>query len=90
MPPPTADPAQVPPGALPPPIVVPGGGDRLDALLSREWLLTNRLGAYASGTAAGCNTRRYHGLLVAASHPPVGRLVTISLLMERLTAGGPS
>jgi hypothetical protein len=37
-----------------------------DALLSREWLVTNGLGGYASGTVAGACTRRYHGLLIAA------------------------
>ena len=34
-----------------------------DALLTREWLVTNGLGGYASGTVAGVPTRRYHGLL---------------------------
>jgi len=59
---------------LPPPIVVPVHPASLDALLEKEWLLTNRLGAYASSTVIGCNTRRYHALLVAATNPPVGRL----------------
>jgi hypothetical protein len=40
----------------------------LAAALRREWLVTNGLGGYASSTLAGINTRRYHGLLVAA-HP---------------------
>lgn len=41
---------------------------------SREWLVTNGIGGYASGTIAGELTRRYHGLLVAALNPPwVGR-----------------
>jgi predicted glycogen debranching enzyme len=72
--------------ALPPALVVPIDPSRLDALLEKEWLLTNRLGAYASGTAVGCNARRYHALLVAATTPPVGRLTALSLLMEELVA----
>ena len=39
----------------------------------REWLVTNGLGGYASGTVAGVVTRRYHGLLVAALPAPLGR-----------------
>lgn len=54
----------------------------LDAALRREWLVTNGLGGYASGTLAGINTRRYHGLLVAALTPPVGRTVLVGDLVE--------
>lgn len=43
-----------------------------------EWLVTNGLGGYASGTVAGMHTRRYHGLLVAAQAPPLGRRVLLS------------
>jgi predicted glycogen debranching enzyme len=46
----------------------------------REWLVTNGLGGFASGTVAGANTRRYHGLLVAALKPPVQRSVLVSKL----------
>lgn len=42
------------------------------AALQREWLETNGLGGYASSTVAGIHTRRYHGLLIAATKPPVG------------------
>ena len=45
--------------------------------LRREWLVTNGLGGYASGTVAGVNTRRYHGLLVATLAPPVERTVLV-------------
>jgi len=45
----------------------------LSAAESREWLVTNGIGGFASGTVAGHATRRYHGLLFAAQHPPVGR-----------------
>jgi len=51
---------------------------------SREWLEANGLGGWASGTIAGCHTRRYHGLLVAATRPPVGRMVLLSKLAETL------
>lgn len=43
----------------------------------REWLVTNGLGGFASGTVAGAVTRRYHALLVAALRPPVERTVTL-------------
>ena len=53
----------------------------------REWLETNGLGGYAMSTATGENTRRYHGLLVAATKPPVGRAVLLSKLEETLILG---
>jgi predicted glycogen debranching enzyme len=56
--------------------------------LRREWLVTNGLGGYASGTLAGVNTRRYHGLLVAAFTPPVGRTVLVGGLVEWAGYGG--
>src|SRR5208337_3982488 len=46
----------------------------LDAALRREWLETTGFGGFASSTIIGLNTRRYHGLLVAATKPPVGVL----------------
>ncbi len=51
---------------------------------SLEWLETNGLGGYASSTVSGANSRRYHGLLVAAMHPPVGRTVILSKLEDTL------
>ena len=56
----------------------------LDTLLAREWLVTNGLGGYASGTVAGVATRRYHGLLVAALPAPLGRLLVLGQLSEVL------
>ena len=56
--------------------------DNLEDALSREWLETNGLGGFASSTVIGLNTRRYHGLLVAATKPPVGRYVLLSKLEE--------
>ncbi|MCC6443880.1 MAG: glycogen debranching enzyme family protein [Armatimonadetes bacterium] len=54
----------------------------LNLSLSREWLVTNGIGGYASSTIAGCNTRRYHGLLVAALHPPLRRTVLLAKVEE--------
>ena len=51
----------------------------------REWLVTNGIGGFACGTAAGLVTRRYHGLLVAALRPPVGRIVTLVKLDARVS-----
>jgi glycogen debranching enzyme len=59
----------------------------LDTSLSAEWLCTNGLGGYASGTVAGANTRKYHGLLVAAAHPPVQRYVVLSRVEDRILIG---
>ena len=56
--------------------------------LRREWLVTNGLGGYASGTLAGVNTRSYHGLLVAALNPPVDRTVLVGGLVEWATYDG--
>ena len=56
----------------------------LESALTREWLVTNGLGGFASGTVAGVNTRRYHGLLVAAMNPPVQRMVLLAALEEWL------
>ena len=55
-----------------------------ESMPRREWLVTNGLGGYASGTVAGVVTRRYHGLLVAALPAPFGRYVMFSHLLERV------
>jgi predicted glycogen debranching enzyme len=60
----------------------------LEAGLRREWLVTNGLGGYASGTLAGVLTRRYHGLLVAALSPPVARTVLVAGAVERAMYDG--
>src|SRR5947199_10585341 len=54
------------------------------AAMGREWLVTNGLGGYASGTVAGVNTRRYHGVLVASLNPPVQRMVLLAAIEEWL------
>src|SRR6202521_6195188 len=58
----------------------------LEPAIQREWLVTNGLGGYASGTVAGVNTRRYHGLLIASRNPPVQRMVLLAALEEWLIA----
>ena len=60
----------------------------LEAASSREWLETNGLGGFSSSTIIGLNTRRYHGLLTAATKPPVGRVVMLSKLEEVLIIDG--
>ena len=60
----------------------------LDAATRREWLETNGIGGFASSTIIGLNTRRYHGLLVASTKPPVGRVVMLSKLEETLFIDG--
>jgi predicted glycogen debranching enzyme len=54
---------------------------------SLEWLETNGLGGTASSTILGLNTRRYHGLLIAATKPPTGRFLLVSKLEETLVMG---
>jgi predicted glycogen debranching enzyme len=54
----------------------------LSIAASREWLVTNGMGGYASGTVAGLLTRRYHGLLVTALNPPLGRTLLLAKLDE--------
>ena len=58
---------------------------RLPVAERREWLVTNGIGGYASGTIAGLLTRRYHGLLIAALRPPLGRTLLLTRLDETAT-----
>ncbi|MEO8195375.1 MAG: amylo-alpha-1,6-glucosidase [Thermoanaerobaculia bacterium] len=55
---------------------------------SLEWIEANGLGGWASSTVSGAHTRRYHGLLVAATRPPAGRRVLLSRLEETVVLGG--
>lgn len=59
----------------------------LEIAQSREWLVTNGIGGYASGTVAGVLTRRYHGLLVAALKPPLDRTLLLTKLDETALYG---
>ncbi|MGD9028476.1 MAG: amylo-alpha-1,6-glucosidase [Anaerolineae bacterium] len=60
----------------------------LDTAERREWLVTNGIGGYASGTIAGLLTRRYHGLLIAALDPPLGRTLLLTKLDEMVAYAG--
>jgi len=60
----------------------------LDLAESREWLVTNGLGGFASGTAAGTSTRRYHGLLMAALDPPSDRTLLVAGLDDAARYAG--
>ena len=55
--------------------------------IQKEWLLTNGIGGFASSTIIGANTRRYHGLLVAALKPPVNRHLILSKIDESVIIG---
>lgn len=58
-----------------------------DAASSREWLETNGIGGFASGTISGANTRRYHGIFTPATDPPLGRITMLSKLEETIYVG---
>src|SRR5258708_40043181 len=60
----------------------------LVAAEQREWLVTNGLGGFASGTVTGSSTRRYHGLLIAALAPPAVRSHLVGGLDELVTVDG--
>ncbi|SEM70696.1 glycogen debranching enzyme, putative [Stigmatella aurantiaca] len=62
-------------------------GPGLSEVMTREWLVTNGRGGYASGTVAGCNTRRYHGLFTP-NLPGRGRTVLLARLAEEALADG--
>src|SRR5262245_49626556 len=47
---------------------------------TREWLVTDGVGGYAMGTVGGLRTRRYHGLLVVSTAPPIGRMIGLVAL----------
>ena len=53
-----------------------------------EWLETNGLGGWSGSSLSGCNTRRYHGLLMAAIHPPAERMLLVSKLDETIILDG--
>src|SRR5690242_4644469 len=61
-----------------------------EAQLEREWLATNGVGGFASSTIPGVNTRKYHGLLVAAMTPPVRQMVLLSRVEEFVLRDGRS
>src|SRR4030043_147624 len=60
---------------------------RFDEAIHKEWMITNGLGGYASSTILDINTRKYHGLIVAAFHPPGDRRVCLEKLDEEVNVG---
>ena len=60
----------------------------LERALKTEWLVTNGLGGYASSTVLGVNTRKYHGMLIAAFNPPVDRRVLLTRIDEKIHVEG--
>ena len=71
-------------GELPKIHVGPGVLSNFEDAIQLEWIVTNGLGGYASSTALGINTRKYHGLLIAALNPPVDRQVVLTKLDEEI------
>ncbi len=70
-------------------IVSVGTDDKtLDEMLNCEYLLTNTRGGYSAGTITGCNTRRYHGLLIGSLDPPANRILSLSNLLETVITDG--
>jgi len=63
------------------------GLSNFEDAIHQEWLITNGLGGYASSTILGMNTRKYHGLLVAAMRPPRDRVVCLAKLDEEISTG---
>jgi len=61
---------------------------KLDKALRKEWLITNGIGGFASSTIVGCNTRKYHGLLVAPFAAPGRRKLILSKVDESLEIEG--
>ncbi|MEK7725171.1 MAG: amylo-alpha-1,6-glucosidase [Acidobacteriota bacterium] len=64
--------------------------NNFESATSREWLETNGIGGFATGTISGANTRRYHGILTAATKPPLGRITMLSKFEETLIIDGKS
>ena len=60
----------------------------IDNQLTKEWLLTNGRGSYASSTIAGCNTRAYHGLLIGSVRPPAHRIMAFANCLEMIISKG--
>jgi predicted glycogen debranching enzyme len=72
---------------IPPLVITPPAADAREYLRSREWLVTNGLGGYASGTLLGTPTRRYHGIFIPNLPSPRGRTVMVPRLDETVATG---
>jgi len=68
-------------------VSIPTNDRPVEDLLNKEWLLTNNRGGYASSTIIGCNTRRYHGLLVGSLNPPANRILALANCLEMVIFG---
>src|SRR3954454_5986873 len=60
------------------------GKQSVEEILDREWIVTNGIGGYASGTVAGVITRRFHGLLISAVPSPYGRRMFLNDVSEQI------
>jgi predicted glycogen debranching enzyme len=60
----------------------------LDEGLNKEWIITNGIGGFASSTILNCNTRKYHGLLIAPLTPPARRFLILSKIDESIEIDG--
>jgi predicted glycogen debranching enzyme len=60
------------------------GLNEFDTAIEYEWLETNGLGGWSGSSVLNCNTRRYHGILIAATHPPAERMNLLSKLDESI------
>ncbi|MDD5326921.1 MAG: amylo-alpha-1,6-glucosidase [Phycisphaerae bacterium] len=69
-------------------VSMPADKENLEDLLTKEWLLTNSRGNYASSTIVGCNTRRYHGLLIGSPNPVTNRIMALANCMEMVISNG--
>ncbi|MDF2437634.1 MAG: glycogen debranching protein [Bacteroidota bacterium] len=56
----------------------------IQELISKEWIVTNGIGGYASSSVTGTNTRRYHGILISSANPPLERMLMVSKVEERI------
>lgn len=62
--------------------------DKFDEVIKNEWIVTNGIGGFASSTISGCNTRKYHGLIVASLGKSGERYLCLSKLNETLIIRG--
>lgn len=71
-------------------VLISTANQPIEDSLTKEWLLTNEHGSYASSTIVGCNTRGYHGLLIGSLNPPVNRIMALAYCLEMVIVKGQS
>ncbi len=69
-------------------VPIPTDKKSVEDLLTKEWLLTNERGSYASSTIVGCNIKRYHGLLIGSLNPPANRIMALANCLEMVILNG--